>query len=233
MTVSENFYITESPWLISKQLGWEPQIVNPDLPYWVRVHAVAMARSEPNLHTPLEAGELAGLLGRKQPDGSTKPVDRRDLNRYINRAVELNYLDETSSVRCLVLPADTMECRLKGNRKPCRYHTGHASKIKRPLAIKRAMQDPLKRTNSGNASPQFKASHVGEIVRQRRTESTPTPGSRDIYTVKTVPPPAPVVPLRLFGTTGTGPELNIGTDGWPAHRPASRFPLALEDRQSL
>jgi hypothetical protein len=54
MTVSENFYITESPWLISKQLGWEVHIANADLPYWARVHAVVMARSEPNLHTPLE-----------------------------------------------------------------------------------------------------------------------------------------------------------------------------------
>jgi hypothetical protein len=186
MTVSENFYITESPWLISIQLGWEAQIANAALPYWARVHAVGMARSEPNLHTPLETGELAELLARKQPDGSTKPVDRRDLNRYINRAVELNYLDETSSVRCLVLPAPMTECRRKGNRKPCAYHTGQASRIKRPIAIKRPTSTPLKRTNSSDASPQFKASSVGEIGLQRRAESTPTPGSRDIFTVKPV-----------------------------------------------
>jgi hypothetical protein len=188
VTVSENFYITESPWLISIQLGWEAHIANADLPYWARVHAVAMARSQPNLHTSLETGELAELLGRKQPDGSTKPIDRRELNRYINRAVELNYLDETSSVRCLVLPASTIECRRRGNRKPCAYHTGQASKVKRPIAIKQATSNPLKRTNSNDVSPQFKASPVGQVTRQRRVENTPTPGSRDIFTVK---PPLP------------------------------------------
>ena len=183
MTVSEELYITESPWLISKQLAWEPQIVNADLPYWARVHAVAMARSEPNLHTCLETGELAELLRRELPDGSLKPLDRRDLNRYINRAVELNYLDETSSVRCLVLPASTMDCRRNGYRKPCAYHTGHASKIKRPIAIKQSSQSAMSRANSSNASPQFQASNVGQLTRQGRVQ-TPTPGSRDIFTVK-------------------------------------------------
>ena len=127
---------------------------------------------------------MAPLLVMEQLDGSIKPVDRREVNRCINRAVELIYLDETSSVRCLVLPAATMECRRKGYRKPCAFHTGKASKIKRPIAIKRATQDPLKRANSKDASPQVEASHVGEIGRQRRAESTPTPGSRDIFTVK-------------------------------------------------
>jgi hypothetical protein len=187
VTESENFYITESPWLISKQLGWEPQIVNSDLPYWARVHAVAMARSGPNLHTPLETGELARLLGREQPDGSIKPIDRRDLHGYINRAVELNYLDTTSNLRCLVLPVSVMECRLKGNRRPCAYHTGQASRIRKPIAIKRPSQSPMFRTNSSDASPQFQASNVGGLTRQCRAE-TPTPGSRDIFTVKPLLP---------------------------------------------
>jgi hypothetical protein len=185
MTTDTNYYVTESPWLISKQLGWEAQITNVDLPNWLRIHAVAMARSEPNLHTPLETGELAKLLGTKQSDGSIKPLDRREVNRCINRAVELKYLDETSSVRCLVLRDDTMECRLQGYTKPCAFHTGKASRIKKPIVIKqRATQDPLKRTNRAGASPLVKGSSVGEIGRQRRAENTPTPGSRDIYTVK-------------------------------------------------
>jgi len=184
MSVSENFYITESPWLISKQLGWEVHIANADLPYWARVHAVAMARSEPNLHTPLETGELARLLAREQPDGSTKPVDRRDLNRYISRAVELNYLDETSSVRCLVLPTATTECRRKGYQKPCAYHTGKASKIKKPIVIKRTVSDPLERVNRNAALPQLRDATVGNIARECRVKQTPTPGSRDIFAVK-------------------------------------------------
>jgi hypothetical protein len=184
MAVSANYYITESPWLISIQLGWEAKIENTDLPYWMRLYAVAMARSKPNLHTPMESGELARLLGKKQPDGSTKPVDRRDLNQYIKRAVELKFLDETSSVRCLVLPAPTTVCRRPGWRRPCAHHTGQASRIKRPIAIKQPISTPLIRVNSSDTSPQFTGSAVGEAARQCRAEGTPTPGSRDIFVVK-------------------------------------------------
>jgi hypothetical protein len=184
VTVSPKYYITESPWLISIQLGWEAQIENSDLPYWMRVYAVAMARTEPNLHTPLESGELARLLGKKQPDGSTKPVDRRDLNEYIKRAVKPKLLDETSSVRCLVLPAPTTACRRPGFRKPCAYHTGEASKIKRPIAIKQTISNPIHRVNNSDASPQVTGSAVGQDARQCRVENTPTPGSRDIFAVK-------------------------------------------------
>jgi hypothetical protein len=169
---------------MSPQIGWEGQLFDTRLPHWMRVYAVAMARSGPNLHTPLEVGELARLLGKKQSDGSMKPVERRDLTKYINRAVELNFLDEKSSVRCLVLPDSLAACGLPGNRKPCAYHTGQASKIKRPIAMKRPAPIPLKRANSDDVSPQFNASTVGQPTRQRRVENTPTPGSRAIFAVE-------------------------------------------------
>jgi hypothetical protein len=188
VTVSEDYYISESPWLMSHQIGWEPMIVDTRLPHWMRVYAVAMARSEPNLHTTLETGELAQLLRKMLPDGSTKPVDRRDLNHYIKKAVELNLLDESSSVRCLVLPPATTACRRQGYRRRCAYHSGKASKIKRPIPIKRETPNPLNRTNSNDVSPQVNASTVGQETRQRRVGRTPTPGSLDIYTVKPLLP---------------------------------------------
>lgn len=141
-TYSES-YVTESSWLLSIQLGWESQIANSDLPYWMRVYAVAMARSEPNLHAPFESGELAELLGKSLPDGSKKAVDRRDLNKYVKKAIALDLLDEISSVRCLVLPASRTACRRSGYKKPCAHHTGKASKIKKPLALKQTASAPL------------------------------------------------------------------------------------------
>jgi acetyl-CoA acetyltransferase len=81
---------------MSLQSGWEAQLYNSELPYWMRVYAVAMGRSEPNLHTLLEPGELAKLLGHKQADGSIEPLDRRDLHRYVKRAVDLQLLDEAA-----------------------------------------------------------------------------------------------------------------------------------------
>ncbi|MGO9157834.1 hypothetical protein [Mycobacterium sp.] len=185
MTVSPQYYITESPWLMSIQIGWEEKIYNTDLPYWMRVFAVAMARSEPNLHTQLQPGELASLLGKPQLDGTLKPVDRRDLNDYVKKAVKLQLLDETSSVRCLVLPASTAACRRRGYNKPCQYHTGESSKIKRPLAIKQPALTPVKRANSNDALPHVTSWAVGQDTRHCRVKTNPTPGSRDILMVKT------------------------------------------------
>lgn len=187
MTVSPKYYITESPWLKSIQIGWEEQIYNTDLPYWMRVFAVAMARSEPNLHTHLQPGELAKLLGNRQPDGTLKPVDRRNLNEYVKKAIKLKLLDETSSSRCLVLPASTAACRRPGFNKPCDYHTGESSRIKRPLAIRQPTPTPVKRANSSDASPLVTSSTVGQDTRQCRVNPC-TAGSRDIFAVKVQQP---------------------------------------------
>ena len=63
---------------------WEAQIYEATLLLWVRVHALALARSEPNLHTGIGPDELA-VLGETGPDGSRKPVDRRRLWEAIKR----------------------------------------------------------------------------------------------------------------------------------------------------
>jgi hypothetical protein len=183
VSISPKHYITQSPFLMSIQIGWEPQIYNTDLPYWHRVWAVAMARSQPNMHTPLQPGELAKLLGKPQSDGTIKSVDRRDLHRYVKQAVEMKLLDETSCVRCLVLPETTTACRLPGFRSPCGYHTGKSSKIKRPIAIKQQDRNSaVFRANTDDASSQVTESAVGQITRHCRVNN-PTPGSRDIFAV--------------------------------------------------
>jgi hypothetical protein len=183
VTVSPKYYITESPWLMSIQIGWEEQIYNTDLPYWMRVYAVAMARSEPNLHTTLQPGELAKLLGKPQSDGTVKPVDRRDLYRYVKQAVKMKLLDETSSVRCLILPETTTVCRRPGFRSPCGHCTGRSSKVKRSIAIRQRNKNPaVFRANRDAASSQVTRSAVGQDTRQCRVNN-PTPGSRDIFTV--------------------------------------------------
>ena len=168
---------------MSIQIGWEEQIYNTDLPYWFRVWAVAMARSEPNLHTPLQPGELAKLLGKPQSDGTVKPIDRRDIYRYVKQAVKMNLLDETSSVRCLVLPATTTASRRPGFRSPCGYHTGRSSKVKRSIAIRQQNGNPaVFRANSDDASSQVTRSAVGQDTRHCRVNN-PTVGSRDIFTL--------------------------------------------------
>lgn len=184
VTVSPKSFITESPWLMSIQIGWEAQIYNSKLPYWMRVYAVAMGRSDPNLHTPLEPGELAKLLGHKQPDGSIQPLDRRDLHKYVKRAVDLQLLDEASSLRCLVLPAATIACRRPGFRKSCAHHSGAASKAKKPIAIRQATSAPVNRVNNAFTPSQVTGLAVGQETRPRRAENPPTPGSRAIFAVE-------------------------------------------------
>ena len=145
---------SEAPWLVSYQIGWESQIHNQNLPIHDRIHAVAMARCDPNCHTPLQPGELARLVGKETPDGLFKPVDSKDIGGYVKRAVELGWLDPMSNTRCLVLPANREECRLPGRGKPCEHHTGKSTKPKRPFTLR---SEPVVR---------------------------PTPGSRDVFGVK-------------------------------------------------
>jgi hypothetical protein len=128
------YYNRVSLYLMTFQGHWEAQIYQTTLPLWLRVYALAMARSEPNLHTGIGPQELA-VLGETQPDGSQKPVDRRRLWEAIRRLVNMGWLDPRSDRNCLVLPATGYACERRGSKKPCAYHTGQHSKIKGDIAV--------------------------------------------------------------------------------------------------
>lgn len=115
---------------------WEGQMHNPKLRLWQRVFAVAMARSGPNLHTPLEPGELATMLGKRQQDGSLKPVARQKIWEAIEHLTAIGWLDPTSDSRCLVLPAEGFRCGRQGNGKLCPYHSGQSSKVQSDIAVR-------------------------------------------------------------------------------------------------
>ncbi|MDT5411698.1 MAG: hypothetical protein QOG14_3918, partial [Mycobacterium sp.] len=71
-------------YIMSYQGHWEEQVYQTELPLWTRVYALAMARSEPNLHTRIGEAELA-VLGKARPDGTRNPVDRRRFWEAIQR----------------------------------------------------------------------------------------------------------------------------------------------------
>lgn len=176
----------ENPWLMHRQIGWEPRIYDTAFPYWFRVWAVANARCAPNLHAEFETGELAKLLGKRKEDGSIEAVDRRDLDKYIKQAIERELLDGISCVKCLVLPAHAVGCRLPGAYSPCDYHTGEASKVRKPVGTRRIgveTSNSDRESKRGTASSQVTASAVGQIIRHRRANhpKLPTPGSREIF----------------------------------------------------
>ena len=133
MTASR-YYKRVPLYLMTFHGHWEEQIYQTTLPLWLRVHALAMARSEPNLHTGIGPQERA-VLGETQPDGSRKPVDRRRLWEAIRRLIDLGWLDPISDRNCLVLPAAGYACERQGAKKPCAYHTGRHSKTKGDIAV--------------------------------------------------------------------------------------------------
>jgi hypothetical protein len=140
---ASRYYRRVPLYLMTFQGHWEAQIYQTTLPLWLRVYALAMARSEPNLHTGIGPQELA-VLGETQPDGSRKPVDRRRLWEAIRRLVEMGWLDPSSDRHCLVLPAAGYACERRGSKKPCAYHTGQHSKIKGDIpVVDRKAQDFL------------------------------------------------------------------------------------------
>jgi hypothetical protein len=133
--VTASRYYKRAPlYLMTFHGHWEEQIYQTTLPLWLRVYALAMARSEPNLHTGIGPQERA-VLGETQPDGSRKPVDRRRLWEAIRRLIDLGWLDRTSDRNCLVLPAAGYSCERQGSKKPCAYHTGQHSKIKGDITV--------------------------------------------------------------------------------------------------
>ncbi len=151
MTASR-YYKRVPLYLMTFQGHWEAQIYQTTLPLWLRVYALAMARSEPNLHTGIGSAELA-VLGETGPDGSRQPVDRRRLWEAITRLVDLGWLDPASDRNCLVLPSAGYACRRRGSKQPCKHHTGQHSKIKEDIVtVDREAKDFLEGESYGSVA---------------------------------------------------------------------------------
>ena len=134
-------YRAVAPYLMSYQAFWEGQIRNNELTLWQRIFAVAMARSEPNLHSPFQPGELARILGRTQLDGSLKPVGRVKVWEAIGHLIKIGWLDVSSDRLCLVLPVNGFACYRPGYKKQCAYHVGESSKVKKEIAVRVRQQE--------------------------------------------------------------------------------------------
>jgi hypothetical protein len=150
------------------QIAWEERIYNRSFPLWFRIFATANARCTPNLHAEFETGELAKLLGKPNPDGTIKPLDRRHLHACVQKTIQMELLDATSSPRCLVLPSHAVGCRLPGADRQCRYHTGAASTPRKAHIIRPRRVAPDLESKRGRASMQVKAPSVMSSRRPRR-----------------------------------------------------------------
>jgi hypothetical protein len=96
----------QNPWAKHYQGVWHERAGDPRLPYWFRVTALAFGCHCQNGHARFDKGQIGMVLGRLDPDtGEFFPLDRHNVRRAIDKAVEFGLLAEGSSALCLVVPA--------------------------------------------------------------------------------------------------------------------------------
>lgn len=100
---------------------WLAQARRETEPLYMRVFAIANSRNESNGHACFAEGELAAFLGTTD----------HEVNRAIRRAKKAFYLDESSCVRCLVLPSGIEGGSRAPANAPCGYHDGPQKRRKR------------------------------------------------------------------------------------------------------
>jgi hypothetical protein len=97
--------------------------MNPLLPNWLRVAALAYGRHSKNGHANFAPGELRMLLARPGPDGKPKPISASAVANAINQAKAKGFIAEESMARCLVVPRHAVTGGLGGKVwTKCRIH---------------------------------------------------------------------------------------------------------------
>lgn len=103
-----------NPWASHYQHGYMAKALDRRWrsPLWLRVAYLAYARHEANGHANFEPGEIASILGCKDPS---------NLSHAISNAVKLDYLDMESCAACLVVPP-YLVFGLGNPQSPCECH---------------------------------------------------------------------------------------------------------------
>lgn len=95
-------------WARHYQAPWQEKAGNPDLPKWFRVFALALGSHKANGHATFQPGDVSAVLGRVDLTTGEFTPDR-DVRKHIATAVRYGLLAKGSSVRCLVVPAHSVE----------------------------------------------------------------------------------------------------------------------------
>lgn len=110
-------------WAKHYQTVWLERAGDPELPDWLRVACVAYGQHKANGHATFRRGQLALILARiDTATGEVLPLDRRNLYRAIQVAIQHGWLSATSSARCLVVPAHHVTGGLGNARAVCPQH---------------------------------------------------------------------------------------------------------------
>lgn len=111
----------EDRWARHYQDVWEKRSLDPRLPAWLRVSALAYGKHQGNGHAPFAQGQVSRQLGSVDPStGELEPS--LNVSRAIKTATRYGWLATGSSARCLVVPADAIDGGWGSPQKPCPVH---------------------------------------------------------------------------------------------------------------
>ena len=116
-------------WSRHYQHVWQERAGDAQMPYWLRVAALAYGSHRANGHARFKAGEIALVLGTVDTvTGEISPMDRANVQRAIRKATEFGWLTEASGSTCLVVPGHAIAGG-KGNPfAPCPQHSRKADR---------------------------------------------------------------------------------------------------------
>jgi hypothetical protein len=115
--------MTGNSWARHYQSVWQERAGKEHLPDWLRVAAVAYGSHRANGHALFGRGELAVVLSHvNHTTGEVLPMDRSNLRRAIQAAVDNGWLGAASTTRCLVVPAHAVTGGMGNPREECPQH---------------------------------------------------------------------------------------------------------------
>jgi hypothetical protein len=112
-------------WARHYQNVWGERAGDASYPMWLRVASAAYGSHRANGHAQYARGALALVLGHvDKTTGEIVPLDRSNLRRAIQTAVEFGWLARQSTARCLVVPAHAIDGGLGGSpHQECPQHS--------------------------------------------------------------------------------------------------------------
>lgn len=94
------------------------------LPLWQRLAFLGYASHRRNGHATFTKGELVALLGGAAASANKGEPGERQIFRAMADAKEYGWLDDRSSLRCLIVPAESVSMGLGHVNDPCAYCEG-------------------------------------------------------------------------------------------------------------
>lgn len=107
-------------WSRHYQDVWQERSGDRRLPTWLRVTSLAYGSHSANGHAPFKAGEIALVLAVVDTEtGEIAPMQKANVQRAINKAVEYGWLLPESGSTCLVVPGHAVAGGLGKPDAPC------------------------------------------------------------------------------------------------------------------